>query len=122
MRSPFLHPLFLGAAALFIAHQLSQKVWGLSLPWADSYLDPLLCMPLLLTGYTAEQAEVASVGCHDDHDLRCPDLRDRFSALVGQLHLRPLGCGRLFQRSDRVFPVQQVIFPGRHFPFGLLSP
>jgi hypothetical protein len=41
--------LFWSSAALFAAHQLGQKVLGLSIPWADNYLDPLLCMPILLT-------------------------------------------------------------------------
>jgi hypothetical protein len=56
MRKALLNPLFITASLLFAAHQLSQKVWGLSLPWADSYLDPLLCMPLLLTVYQIEQS------------------------------------------------------------------
>ena len=51
----YLHPLPLVAAILFILHQISQKVWGLSIPLADHYLDNLLCMPLLLPGYAAEQ-------------------------------------------------------------------
>lgn len=47
--------LFVLSAVLFTAHQLTQKVWEISIPWADSYLDPLLCMPILLTGFTIEQ-------------------------------------------------------------------
>jgi hypothetical protein len=39
----------------FLAHQLAQKVWGLAIPAADAYLDPLLCMPLLLTGLAWQQ-------------------------------------------------------------------
>jgi hypothetical protein len=40
--------LFTACLALFIAHQLLQKVLNISLPYVDSYLDPLLCMPILL--------------------------------------------------------------------------
>ncbi|MCB9296782.1 MAG: hypothetical protein H6559_27240 [Lewinellaceae bacterium] len=40
---------------LFLAHQFTQKVLGLSIPWADNYLDTLLCMPILLGGYRLEQ-------------------------------------------------------------------
>lgn len=40
---------------LFLAHQLVQKVWGVAIPVADAYLDPLLCMPLLLTALTWQQ-------------------------------------------------------------------
>jgi hypothetical protein len=42
------HPLYVSAGVLFILHQLLQKVWLISIPLADHYLDPLLCMPLLL--------------------------------------------------------------------------
>jgi hypothetical protein len=40
---------------LFLAHQLVQKVWGGAIPVADAYLDPLLCMPLLLAALTWQQ-------------------------------------------------------------------
>lgn len=43
-----LSPLYLLAAALFLLHQYLQKVAHISIPLADQYLDPLLCMPLLL--------------------------------------------------------------------------
>ena len=33
---------------LFAAHQVLQKGLNISIPWADAYLDNLLCMPLLL--------------------------------------------------------------------------
>ncbi|PHN02032.1 hypothetical protein CRP01_33900 [Flavilitoribacter nigricans DSM 23189 = NBRC 102662] len=40
--------MYLLAGTIFIAHQLLQKAWQISIPLADQYLDPLLCMPLLL--------------------------------------------------------------------------
>jgi len=40
--------LVIGCVAIFIVHQLLQKVFNISLPYIDSYLDPLLCMPILL--------------------------------------------------------------------------
>ena len=40
---------------LFLSHQFTQKVLGLSIPWADNYLDPLLCMQILLSGFRLEQ-------------------------------------------------------------------
>lgn len=43
-----IHPLYILSAILFLVHQLLQKFWQISLPLADQYLDPLLCMPLLL--------------------------------------------------------------------------
>ncbi len=48
--------LFYGCVLLFVAHQLTQKVWQLSLPWADSYLDNLVCMPIFLHTWRLEQA------------------------------------------------------------------
>ncbi|GJM34386.1 MAG: hypothetical protein DHS20C18_33870 [Saprospiraceae bacterium] len=46
---PFKHPFFLICAALFVAHQISQKILLLKFPIIDSYLDTLLCMPILLS-------------------------------------------------------------------------
>src|SRR5690606_27894965 len=40
--------LFTICAFLFILHQYLQKIAGISLPLVDSYLDPLLCMPILM--------------------------------------------------------------------------
>lgn len=40
--------LFTICAFLFILHQYLQKIAGISLSLVDSYLDPLLCMPILL--------------------------------------------------------------------------
>lgn len=44
-----------GCALLFGLHQLLQKGLGMAIPWADNYLDPLLCMPLLLGLFEWEQ-------------------------------------------------------------------
>jgi hypothetical protein len=41
-------PLYLSAALIFLLHQWLQKGMGIAIPLADQYLDPLLCMPLLL--------------------------------------------------------------------------
>lgn len=41
--------------ALFLLHQGAQKILGWSWPWADSYLDDLLCMPILLGLALAER-------------------------------------------------------------------
>lgn len=51
--------LFVSALSLFTAHQVAQKVWGLAVPVADAYLDPLLCMPLLLTGLAWQQQRLS---------------------------------------------------------------
>lgn len=42
-----LKPWFVLMVSVAIGHQLTQKVFHISLPWADSYLDPLLLMPIL---------------------------------------------------------------------------
>lgn len=50
-----IHPLFLWFSVLFVLHQIGQRALGWSLPVIDSYLDPFLCTPLLLTVWLAEQ-------------------------------------------------------------------
>jgi hypothetical protein len=50
-----LHPVFLLCAGLFLVHQFLQKGLGIAIPIVDSYLDPLLCMPILLTLFLAER-------------------------------------------------------------------
>ena len=48
-------PLYAAALALFLAHQLSQKLLGWTQPILDGYLDPFLSIPLLLGLAWAEQ-------------------------------------------------------------------
>ena len=40
---------------LFAVHQVTQKVLHIDLKWVDSYLDPLLCMPIFLGFILAER-------------------------------------------------------------------
>ena len=47
--------LIIICAALFLLHQIGQKLMGLHIPLADAYLDPLLSMPLLLYGLEWER-------------------------------------------------------------------
>ena len=42
-------PAWLACFIIFALHQFSQKVMGWKIPWADNYLDCLLCMPIFLT-------------------------------------------------------------------------
>ena len=44
----FLPPAFWVCLLLFLVHQLLQKVLAVSLPFLDSYLDPFLCIPIIL--------------------------------------------------------------------------
>lgn len=43
-----LRPWFLGAVGLALIHQILQKILGIHVPIVDSYLDPLLFLPILL--------------------------------------------------------------------------
>ncbi|HUH19662.1 hypothetical protein [Albibacterium sp.] len=43
-----LQPWFLGALMLVLIHQVSQKILGVNIPLADSFLDPILFLPILL--------------------------------------------------------------------------
>jgi hypothetical protein len=42
-------PVFIICVVLFVAHQLTQKVLGIPIPPADSYLDNLVTPPILFT-------------------------------------------------------------------------
>lgn len=48
-------PAFIVIGIAFVIHQLLQKILHINLPWLDHYLDPLLCMPILLTLLLAER-------------------------------------------------------------------
>lgn len=53
--SVLLQPFFVVCSALLIAHQIAQKILHYPIPWIDAYLDPLLCMPILLSIFLADQ-------------------------------------------------------------------
>lgn len=57
-------PLFILLCLLFVVHQLLQKGWHIALSWADNYLDPLLCMPILFTLLLAERRHCWGKGRH----------------------------------------------------------
>ena len=48
LRAMLLQPWFIGALTLALFHQLIQKGLNINLPLIDSYLDPLLFLPILL--------------------------------------------------------------------------
>ena len=50
-----LHPFWILCSCTFIIHQITQKLFSWNLVWIDSYLDPLLCMPILLGLILAER-------------------------------------------------------------------
>ena len=49
------NPFFLLSVSLFALHQVSQKGLGLQIGWADSYLDNLLCFPILMGIWQVER-------------------------------------------------------------------
>lgn len=54
--------LFLIILLAFIFHQLGQKLFGISLPMLDSYIDPVLGMPLLLYAHLTERRFLWGLG------------------------------------------------------------
>lgn len=48
-------PVFIICLLLFILHLITQRLLHMALPWADSYLDSLLAMPVILTLWLAER-------------------------------------------------------------------
>jgi hypothetical protein len=51
----FFTPAFVLALLFFLLHQLLQKIFHINIPFADSYLDNFLCMPILLHGLLWER-------------------------------------------------------------------
>ncbi len=51
----FQNPAWLVCTLLFIAHQFFQKILGWNFPILDSYLDPLLCLPIFMGMMLAER-------------------------------------------------------------------
>ena len=51
----FQNPAWLFCVFLFILHQLFQKILGWNFIWLDSYLDPLLCLPIFMGLMLAER-------------------------------------------------------------------
>lgn len=47
--------LFLFCSGLFLLHQLGERIVGINMPFIDSYLDPILLMPILLHLITWER-------------------------------------------------------------------
>ena len=46
---------FILSFLLLVIHQITQKLLHIPIPWADNYLDCLLCMPFLLGGLLYER-------------------------------------------------------------------
>lgn len=44
--------------SLFIGHQILERLLHIRIEWLDNYLDDLLCMPILLGGWLAEQYDL----------------------------------------------------------------
>lgn len=54
LRNRWFWPLLL----LFSLHQILEKGLDIRVGWVDNYLDDLLCMPILLSGWLAEQYDL----------------------------------------------------------------
>lgn len=51
----FRNPAWLFCVLLFVLHQISQKILGWNIAILDSYLDPLLCLPIFMGMMLAER-------------------------------------------------------------------
>lgn len=56
--------LFLTGIAI-VLHQIAQRFLGISIPFMDSYLDPLCSIPFLLSGFVLERRFLLKI-----HDFR----------------------------------------------------
>jgi hypothetical protein len=59
-----IRPWFIGMLTLVLIHQIVQKVLGFNIPIVDSFLDPLLFMPILLHLILWEQRFLYGKGSH----------------------------------------------------------
>lgn len=62
IRAMLLRPWFIVTAFVALAHQILQKILAISIPWADSFLDPLLFLPILLHLMLLERRFVFGLG------------------------------------------------------------
>lgn len=49
MKTPLLHPVFVAAFGLATLNQCVEKGFGIFIPFVHSYLDDVLCFPIVLT-------------------------------------------------------------------------
>lgn len=80
-------PWFVVAALLFLTHQILQKILAVPIPFADSFLDPLLFMPLLLQLMLLERRLLFRRG---------PDYILSWAQILGTVVLVSLLCELLF--------------------------
>lgn len=64
MKAMLLRPWFIAAVGLAVTHQVLQKILDIHVPIVDSYLDPLLFLPILLQLILLEQRYVFAKGSH----------------------------------------------------------
>lgn len=62
VKAMLLRPWFLGAVGLAVTHQVLQKILNIRVPIVDSYLDPLLFLPILLQLILLEQRYIFAKG------------------------------------------------------------
>lgn len=72
VKAMLLQRWFIIALALAIAHQVLQKILQVSIPFVDSYLDPLLFLPILLHLILLERRYVFGKG--SDYTFSWPQI------------------------------------------------
>ncbi|MEX2232312.1 MAG: hypothetical protein WD824_09135 [Cyclobacteriaceae bacterium] len=82
---PLYSPVFVTCCTLFLAHQITQRVLHLSIPFADNYIDNFLATPILLTLLLVERRTLFRYG--RDYTLSMPEvcLATVFIAVVGEI-------------------------------------
>ena len=77
--------VFIACCIIFLAHQITQRVLQLSIPFADNYLDNFLATPILLTLLLIERR--AFFGYGENYILSVPEVCwvTVFIAVVGEV-------------------------------------
>ena len=82
---PLYAPVFITCCVLFLAHQITQRVLHISIPFADNYLDNFLATPILLTLLLVERRTLFRYGHHYALTLAEVCLATAFIAVVGEV-------------------------------------
>ena len=94
---------FIACCILFLAHQITQRVLELSIPFADNYLDNLLATPILLTLLLVERRILFRYGSDYTLTVQEVSMATVFIAVVGEVLFPALSREFIFDWLDVLF-------------------
>lgn len=82
---PLFSVVFITCCILFLAHQITQRVLHVRIPFADNYIDNFLATPILLTLLLVERRTLFRYGGHYTLSALEVCLATAFIAVVGEV-------------------------------------